>query len=169
MGRRGDTGRVSPASPRRPLPASPRRDWRSLPLGRRTIILGVINVTPDSMSGDGVGPDPVRAVELGRRLVDAGADVLDVGGESTRPGATPVGDDEELRRVVPAIEALAAAVDVPISVDTMKGVVARAALEAGASIVNDVSGLHADASVAEAAAERGAALILGHWARADWR
>ena len=144
------------------------RDWRSLPLGQRTIILGVVNVTPDSFSGDGVGADPKRALDLGRRLVEAGADALDVGGESTRPGATPVSLDDELRRVVPAIAALSDAVAVPLSVDTTKLGVARAALEAGAMIVNDVSGLRADVDLAQATAEHRAALILGHWARADW-
>jgi dihydropteroate synthase len=144
------------------------RYWRSLPLGQRTLILGVINVTPDSISGDGVGADPRRAVDLGCALVAAGADALDVGGESTRPGATPVEEREELRRVVPAIEALAMDVAVPLSVDTMKAGVAQAALRAGASIVNDVSGLRADPTLAQAAASHDAALILGHWAQARW-
>jgi len=142
--------------------------WRALPLGRRTLIIGVINVTPDSFSGDGIGDDPGRACELGLRLVEAGADVLDVGGESTRPGAEPVRQEQEIRRVVPAISALRRTVDVPLSVDTMKSAVARAALEAGACIVNDVSGLRADVGVARAAGEHGAALILGHWARKEW-
>jgi dihydropteroate synthase len=128
----------------------------------------VINMTPDSVSGDGLGTDVARAVAQGRRLVEAGANVLDVGGESTRPGATPVDAEEELRRVVPAIEALAAELPVPISVDTTKGVVADAGLRAGACIVNDVSGLHVDPSLAIAVAQRDAVLILGHWVRREW-
>jgi dihydropteroate synthase len=143
-------------------------DWRTLPFGRRTVIIGVVNTTPDSFSGDGVGDDPERACNLGLRLIEAGADILDVGGESTRPGATPISEDEEIRRVLPAISALRGLVDVPLSVDTTKSGVARAALEAGASIVNDVSGLRADVGVADAAADYGAALILGHWARSEW-
>jgi dihydropteroate synthase len=137
-------------------------------LGRRTVIIGVVNTTPDSFSGDGVGDDPGRACDLGLRLVEAGADILDVGGESTRPGATPISEDEEMRRVLPAISALRGLVDVPLSVDTTKSGVARAALRAGASIVNDVSGLRADVGVANAAADYGAALILGHWSRRMW-
>ena len=142
--RRGPRSVSSVPDPRPPDP----RHWRSLPLGRRTVVLGVINMTPDSTSGDGLGADPERALDLGRRLVAAGADALDVGGESTRPGATPVDEIEELRRVVPAIEALADTLPVPLSVDTMKAAVARAALAAGATIVNDVSGLRADPGVA---------------------
>jgi dihydropteroate synthase len=128
----------------------------------------VVNTTPDSETGNAVGADVARAVELGERLVAEGADALDVGGESTRPGFTPVSAPDEIARVVPAIRALAEAVSVPISVDTTKSEVAAAALEAGATIVNDVSGLHADVGIARVAAERGAALILGHWARAEW-
>ncbi len=149
-------------------PSPDPRHWRSLPLGQRTIVLGVINVTPDSETGNVVGRDPSRAVELGQRLVGEGADALDIGGESTRPGFVHVPAEEEIERVVPAVRALAVAANVPISVDTTKAMVARAALEAGATIVNDVSGLKADPSVARVAAEYGAALILGHWARAEW-
>ena len=155
-----------PTYTRPPMPDP--REWRSLPIGPRTIILGVINMTLDSVSGDGLGADPDAAVERGRQLVASGADALDVGGESTRPGAAPVSEREELRRVVPAIESLAAAVDVPIAVDTMKAAVAGAALVAGATIVNDVSGLRADPAMADTAARHGAAIIVGHWARAAW-
>ncbi len=144
------------------------RHWRSLPLGQRTVVLGVINVTPDSETGNVVGADPARAVELGLRLVAEGADALDVGGESTRPGFTPVPAAEEIDRVVPAVRALAGAASVPISIDTTKAAVARAALDAGATILNDVSGLRADPELARVAAKYGAALILGHWARAEW-
>ncbi len=142
--------------------------WRALPIRQRTIILGVVNTTPDSETGNAVGSDPARAVELGLRLVAEGADALDVGGESTRPGFTPVSAADEIARVVPAIQALARAGSVPISIDTMKAAVATAALEAGATIVNDVSGLRADPAIAAIAAKHGAALILGHWARAEW-
>jgi dihydropteroate synthase len=145
------------------------RHWRSLPIGLRTIVLGVVNVTPDSATGNVVGADPMRAVALGRLLVEAGADALDVGGESTRPGFTPVPEAEEIRRVVPAIRALALALSVPISVDTTKAEVAEAALEAGATIVNDVSGLHADGQrIIGVSVRHGAALIVGHWARSTW-
>lgn len=137
-------------------------------MGRRTVILGVINVRPDSALGEGVSADPVRALALGRRLVADGADALDVGEEPARPGAAPVDESEEKRRVLPAVQALVAGLEVPISVGTMEAGVARAALEAGATIVNDVSGLRADPSIAEVAASFGAALIAGHWARAVW-
>ena len=130
--------------------------------GLRTYVMGIINVTPDSFSGDGLAYDLDAAVEQGRRFVAEGADILDVGGESTRPGSTPISADEELRRVIPVIERLAADVPVPISVDTYKGEVAHRAVEAGACMLNDVWGLKRDASIAELAAERGLPLILMH-------
>ena len=101
--------------------------------------MGVVNVTPDSFSDGGRFLDPNRAIAHGRELVAAGADLLDVGGESTRPGAEPVAADEELRRVLPVVEALASDGAVPVSIDTSKAVVARAALDSGAAIVNDVT------------------------------
>ncbi len=101
--------------------------------------MGVVNVTPDSFSDGGKFPDATAAVEHGLRLVEQGAEILDIGGESTRPGAEPVGEEEELRRVIPVVEKLAAKIKIPISIDTTKPAVARAALQAGASIVNDVS------------------------------
>src|SRR5262245_40455029 len=107
--------------------------------GARAAVMGVVNVTPDSFSDGGRFLEPDAAVAHGIELASAGADVLDVGGESTRPGAAPVPADEELFRVVPVVERLAAATDVPISIDTTKAAVAGAALAAGASIVNDVS------------------------------
>ncbi len=128
-------------------------------------MMGVINATPDSFSGDGLDldDDPVHAaVELGRQFVADGAHLLDVGGESTRPGAAPVAAELELRRVKPVIQSLAAAVDVPISVDTSKASVAEAALAAGASIVNDVWGLKRDGALADVVSAHGAALILMH-------
>ena len=133
--------------------------------GTQTYIMGIINTTPDSFSGDGLGSedDPVQAaVELGKKLVADGAHLLDVGGESTRPGASPVTAELELRRVTPVIEALAGTVDVPISVDTSKASVAQDALDAGASIVNDVWGLKRDRRLATVVAAHEATLILMH-------
>ena len=133
--------------------------------GTKTYVMGIINATPDSFSGDGLNSedDPVQAaILLAQRLVADGAHLLDVGGESTRPGATPVSAETELNRVTPIIKALAATVEVPISIDTSKATVARSALDAGASIVNDVSGLMFDNKLGEVVASRGAALILMH-------
>jgi dihydropteroate synthase len=129
--------------------------------GARTYVMGVVNVTPDSFSGDGL-LDPEAAVAHGFRLVDEGADLLDVGGESTRPGATPVPDDVQIHRIAPVIAALAAQAGVPISVDTSSAAVAAAALAAGATIVNDVRGLEADPRLAEVIARAGAHVILVH-------
>ena len=130
--------------------------------GRRTYVMGVINLTPDSFSGDGLGGDVRAAVELARRFEGEGADFLDLGAESTRPGHRPVPEAEELRRLLPALEAVAARVGIPVSVDTWKSGVARAALAAGARMVNDVWGLQADPGIAAAAAEYGAGLVLMH-------
>jgi dihydropteroate synthase len=134
----------------------------TLALGERTLVMGIVNVTPDSFSDGGRLFDAAAAVSAAVRMVDDGADLLDVGGESTRPGANPVGGDEELRRVIPVIEALAARVSVPISIDTYKASVAEAALAAGASIVNDISGLRYEPELAGVAARRGAPIILMH-------
>ncbi len=136
-----------------------------LVFGERTLLMGVLNITPDSFSGDGllVGPDWLdRVVEMGRRMVREGADLLDVGGESTRPGADPVPVEEELRRVVPAVRALREAVDVPISVDTTKAQVARAALVEGADLINDVSALRFDPEMVRVVAEFGCPVVLMH-------
>jgi dihydropteroate synthase len=119
-------------------------------------------VTPDSFSDGGLFSDLGRAVERARELVEEGADIIDVGGESTRPGGEPVGVEEEIRRVVPVVEALAGGVGVPVSVDTTKAAVARAALAAGAEIVNDISALRFDPSLADEAARTGAGLVLMH-------
>ena len=124
--------------------------------------MGVINVTPDSFSDGGALFDSAAAVEAGVRMVEQGAGILDVGGESTRPGAAEVDDAEERRRVVPVVQGLARRVDVPISIDTYKASTADAALAAGASIVNDISGLRYEPELAEVAARRGAAIILMH-------
>jgi dihydropteroate synthase len=123
--------------------------------------MGVVNVTPDSFSDGGLYFDPEAAIAHGRELVAAGAQILDVGGESTRPGAEPVAEDEELRRVLPVVEGLAG-VDASISIDTSKAAVAAAAIAAGATIVNDVTALRGDPAMAPLCAGRGAAVILMH-------
>jgi dihydropteroate synthase len=136
------------------------RDHR-LELGRRTLVMGVVNVTPDSFSDGGAYLDPGAAIAHGVRLVEEGAHLVDVGGESTRPGSDPVPDDEEIARVAPVIAGLVDRVDVPVSVDTRKASVASAALDAGAALVNDVSA-GADPAMFDTAAERGAGLVLMH-------
>ncbi len=134
----------------------------TLAVGDRALVMGVINVTPDSFSDGGRLFDPARAVDAGVRMVDEGADLLDVGGESTRPGAEPLGDEEERRRVVPVIETLSSRVGVPISVDTYKASTAAAALAAGAAMVNDVSGLRYDPALADVVASHRAPIVLMH-------
>lgn len=128
----------------------------------RTRVMGIVNVTPDSFSDGGRHADPTAAIAHGEALVEAGADLLDVGGESTRPGAPPVAPEEEIRRVVPVVRGLTERVAVPVSVDTMKAPVADAALKAGAAVINDVSGLSADPDLATVAARHGAGLVLMH-------
>ena len=134
--------------------------------GSRTYLMGIVNVTPDSFSGDGLvasGGDWVAAaVAQARAQVEGGAHLIDVGGESTRPGSQPVALEDELARVVPVVRALAAAVSVPISVDTYKAEVARQALDAGATLVNDVWGLRLDPDMAGVVAAAGAAVIRMH-------
>ncbi len=130
--------------------------------GNRTYVMGIINLTPDSFSGDGLGRDVPAAVEQALRLEEEGADFLDFGAESTRPGAKPITAAEELHRLMPVLEAVAPRLQVPISVDTYKSTVARRAVEAGAAIINDISGLQACPKVAAVAAETGAALLLMH-------
>jgi dihydropteroate synthase len=124
--------------------------------------MGIVNVTPDSFSDGGECFEAGAAVERGLAMVQAGAGMIDVGGESTRPGAKPVGADEQIRRVVPVIKSLAGAVDVPISVDTTSSKVAEAAMEAGASVINDVSALRFDGQMGAVAAKWGAGLVLMH-------
>lgn len=133
----------------------------ALSLGERTLVMGVLNVTPDSFSDGGVRFDPARAVDDGLRMVADGADVLDVGGESTRPGADPLPGEEELRRVLPVIEKLVSA-GALVSIDTYKAVVAREAIARGAAIVNDISGLLFDSDLARIVAETRAAVVLMH-------
>jgi dihydropteroate synthase len=129
---------------------------------RRTLVMGIVNATPDSFSGDGTGDDPAAAVARGVALAEAGADIVDVGGESTRPRSTAVPEAVELARVVPVVRELAARLDVPVSVDTRKAAVARAALEAGAVIVNDIWGLRRDPEMAAVVASAGAAVVVMH-------
>jgi dihydropteroate synthase len=132
-----------------------------LALGARTLVMGIINVTPDSFADGGLRFDAGRAVADGLRMLEDGADILDVGGESTRPGAEALPAGEELRRVLPVVEGLARA-GALVSIDTYKAVVAREAIARGAAIVNDVSALQYDPGLGAAAAEAGAALVLMH-------
>jgi len=144
----------------------PGREWklarRSLSWGERTLIMGVLNVTPDSFSDGGQFFSFDQAIAQAERMLNEGADIIDIGGESTRPGSEFVSEEEELRRVIPVIERLAAKGSVPISIDTTKSIVARAALQAGAEIVNDISGLRFDPAIADVAAETHAGLVLMH-------
>lgn len=140
-----------------PLPGG-----RTLRLGERTLVMAIINVTPDSFSDGGVRHDPAVAVRDALRMVDEGADLIDIGGESTRPGAAPLDLEEEWRRVGPVIEGLQGRVKVPVSIDTYKAEIARRALDSGAAIVNDISAFTYDPGVASVVAERGAAAILMH-------
>ena len=135
---------------------------REFAWGSRTYIMAIINRTPDSFSGDGLGDDVGAAVALARKFESEGADILDVGGESSRPGAEPLTVAEEIRRVVPAIEAIHGASGLPISVDTCHAAVAEAAIEAGAAMVNDIWGLRHDPELAGVVARRGVALTAMH-------
>ena len=132
------------------------------PIGTRTLLMGILNVTPDSFSDGGRHAGAEAAAAHARLMVGEGADIIDVGGESTRPGATEVGAEEELARITPAIPAVAAAVPVPISIDTYKAVVAERALSLGASVVNDVWGLQREPEIARVAAAHGAGVMIMH-------
>jgi dihydropteroate synthase len=153
-------GLVGPAAPLRIGP-------RVFRWGERTYVMGILNATPDSFSGDGLladDSDPVgRAVSIARRMVDEGADLLDIGGESTRPGHAVVPAADEIARVVPIVSAIRSALpDTPLSIDTSKAAVAAAALDAGADLVNDVWGVDPDDALLRLAAERGAPIVLMH-------
>ena len=124
--------------------------------------MGIVNVTPDSFSDGGQFYDPQRAVAHALRLVEDGADLLDIGAESTRPGALPVDEQEERRRLIPVVTAIAKAVSVPISIDTSKSEVARAAIDAGAGMINDVTALRGDRAMVDVVAETGVGLVLMH-------
>jgi dihydropteroate synthase len=146
------------------LPKTYRLSWAGydLELGHRTGIMGVVNVTPDSFSDGGKFLAPESAVTQGRKLAADGADILDIGGESTRPFSDPVPVEVEIERVIPVIEQLAAEISIPISIDTMKAEVARRAIKAGASIINDISALRFDPDLGAVAAEFGTPVVLMH-------
>ncbi|ASV72868.1 Dihydropteroate synthase [Thermogutta terrifontis] len=134
----------------------------TLSLARRPLLMGILNVTPDSFSDGGLYLEPSAAIERGLQLAEEGADIIDVGGESTRPGAQPVSLKEELRRVLPVITALVERVSVPLSIDTSKAVVAREALAAGVQIVNDVTALRGDPTMLEVVTEFQPGVCLMH-------
>jgi dihydropteroate synthase len=134
----------------------------SLTLGQRTLLMGVLNVTPDSFSDGGKFLDPQSAVQHALAMERAGADLLDIGAESTRPGSTGTAAETELARILPVLEGLHGVLKIPISVDTRKSQVAEAAISAGAQIINDISGLRSDPRIAEVAQRRGVPLILMH-------
>jgi dihydropteroate synthase len=128
--------------------------------GERTYVMGIVNVTPDSFSGDGLGDNTDAAVRQAVQMREDGADIIDVGGESTRPGFAEVSADEEMRRVIPVIERLARERDIPVSIDTYKAEVAKAAIEGGATLVNDVHGFLREPEIARVAAEAGLPAIV---------
>src|SRR5882762_375203 len=144
----------------------PIRQWklarRSLPYGERTLVMGVLNITPDSFSDGGKFYSLESALEHALEMIAAGADIIDIGGESTRPGSAFVSEAEELQRVIPVIKRLTTETSIPISVDTTKSSVARAALEAGAEIINDISALRFDPAIADEVVKANAGLVLMH-------
>jgi dihydropteroate synthase len=145
---------------------STRREWHivgsTLPVSGRTLVMGILNVTPDSFSDGELFLSPEKALAHAEQMIADGADIIDVGGESTRPGAMLVSPEEEIQRVIPVIETLAKRTKIPISIDTTKALVARAALDAGAAIVNDISALRFDFHIADEVANSGAGLVLMH-------
>jgi dihydropteroate synthase len=134
----------------------------SLTLGEKTLIMGILNTTPDSFSDGGCYIDPELAVDRALQMAEEGAHIIDIGGESTRPGSSSVPLEEEIKRVVPVIEELAKKLDIPISIDSSKAEVAKRALDAGADIINDISALRADDQMARVAAKAGCPIILMH-------
>jgi dihydropteroate synthase len=142
------------------------REWliknRTLPIGHRTLVMGILNITPDSFSDGGKFLSPDNALAQAEQMIAEGADIIDIGGESTRPGAALVSAEEEMQRVLPVISEVAKRSSVPISIDTTKAAVARAALDAGAAIVNDISALRFDFHIADEVAKSGAGLVLMH-------
>ena len=152
---------MTPPSRARPAPALSLRG-REFVWGERTFVMGIVNATPDSFSGDGIGSDAAAAAALARAFEAAGADLIDVGAESTRPGADAVDPAEELARAIPAVAAVRAATGLPVSIDTRRAEVAAAALEAGADMVNDIDGLRGDARMAATVAAHDAALVAMH-------
>jgi dihydropteroate synthase len=140
----------------------------TLQLGSRTMVMGILNVTPNSFSDGGEYFDHARAIERGVEIEQEGGDILDIGGESTHPSSEPVSEEEEMRRVIPVVERLAGRLRIPISVDTYRANVAQRALEAGALIINDISGLRFDPGMAEVVGKARAGLVLMH-SRGDRR
>src|SRR6185369_13914931 len=138
------------------------RDGQSISLGERTNIVGVLNVTPDSFSDGGVAFEPERAIARALEMQSEGADIIEIGGESTRPGSVRLSTSEELSRVLPVLRGLAARLNIPIAIDTYKSEVAKAAISEGASIINDISALRFDPAIADVAREERAALVLMH-------
>jgi dihydropteroate synthase len=134
----------------------------TLELGKKTLVMGILNSTPDSFSDGGKYTEIEKAVEHAKKMVESGADIIDIGGESTRPGFAAVSVEEELQRVIPVIKAVSQHVNVPISIDTYKAEVAKQALDAGAHIINDIWGAKADEKMAKVAAEYEAPIILMH-------
>jgi dihydropteroate synthase len=160
---------LNPANPLDPIGVAPRSVYlvplpggRFLELGERTLVMGVLNVTPDSFADGGRFADPDRAADAALEMDAAGADLIDIGGESTRPGADPVSADEVRARIEPVLERLAGRMKAAISIDTYKAAVAEAAIDRGASLVNDISALRYDPDLARVVARSRAALILMH-------
>ena len=149
------------SAPRR-LYTVPLPNHGELRLGERVLVMGILNVTPDSFAESSSRTDPAAAVDFALQMEAEGADLIDIGGESTRPGAEPVTLEEELARVLPVLRGLAGRLRIPVSIDTYKAEVARAAIDAGAALVNDVSGLLYDPALARVVADGGAALVLMH-------
>lgn len=135
---------------------------RKIVLGGKTLLMGILNVTPDSFSDGGFFSSPQKAIEHGLKMADEGADMIDIGGESTRPGSRSVGVNVELKRVIPVIEGLIGKIKIPVSIDTKKARVARCAVDAGAEIINDITALNGDREMAETVRKTGAAVILMH-------
>ncbi len=134
----------------------------SLDFSRKTYIMGILNVTPDSFSDNGLYFDKTKAVKRALQMAEEGADIIDIGGESTRPGSEPLAIEEELRRTIPVIEALSMEIDVPLSIDTYKSGVAKKALDAGAAMVNDISGLRFDPGMPKVVAEYKVPVVVMH-------
>lgn len=135
---------------------------KTLPVGSKVLIMGILNVTPDSFSDGGRFIDPLIAVDQAQKLIAEGADIIDIGGESTRPGASYVCEEEEIARIRPIVEALGKCTDIPLSIDTRKASVAQVALDCGASIVNDVSSFQDDSRMAQVVQKSGAGVVLMH-------
>lgn len=157
---------ISPSQPLKTTISQRAQSWqlrtRQLDFGRRPRLMGIVNVTPDSFSDGGKFLDPEIAVEHGLRLADEGADLLDIGGESTRPYSTPTDVEEEMRRIVPVARNLVRQTDIPISIDTSKAAVARAAIDAGVEIVNDVTGCQGDAGMLSVVLAAGVGVCAMH-------